>query len=159
MGSALTLICPVCNSSRIQQVADEYKDMRSSFGRVLQKKRSREQEEEQRRQLLDGVTRRQTPSLVIDTLYQESDTLDRSTRAAEQIHEVGASILSSLGQQNELLKSAQRKLLDVGNTLGLSRSVMRMIENRQNMDKILVYGGMLFTLIFLFGLLYFFKWK
>jgi len=53
------LISPICNSSRIQQVADEYKDMRSSFGRVLQKKRSREQEEEQRRQLLDGVTRRQ----------------------------------------------------------------------------------------------------
>lgn len=46
----------------------------------------------------------------------------------------------------------------MGNTLGLSRSVMRMIENRQTMDKMLVYGGMIFTLIFIFVLLYFFKW-
>lgn len=46
----------------------------------------------------------------------------------------------------------------MGNTLGLSRSVMRMIENRQNLDKMLVYGGMLLTLLFLFALLYFFKW-
>jgi hypothetical protein len=176
----------------------------------------------------------QVASLAIDSLYQESHSLDRSTRAAGQIHDMGSSILSSLGQQNEILKvrtplclscpflsrynyaptilrpasfryafiracvgllgvrrpgvvllrpfglkpalaavapffltnvfcashrqSAHKKLLDVGNTLGLSRSVMRMIENRQNLDKMIVYGGMLFTLLFLFGLLYFFKW-
>lgn len=102
--------------------------------------------------------RRQATSVAIDNLYQESNSLDRSNRAAQNIHEMGSSILSSLGQQNELIKSAHRKLLDVGNTLGLSRSVMRMIENRQNLDKMLVYGGMLLTLLFLFALLYFFKW-
>lgn len=130
---------------------------------------------------------RQATSVAIDNLYQESNSLDRSNRAAQNIHEMGSSILSSLGQQNELIKvhtsahclggggggddeqyltplcfafiqSAHRKLLDVGNTLGLSRSVMRMIENRQNLDKMLVYGGMLLTLLFLFALLYYFRW-
>src|SRR5690606_24824182 len=126
---------------RIQQIAEEYKDMRNSLGSLLQKRRSKEQEEEQRRQLLgEGRMRRQVrpllllllhvflclvalasdvsnssyrlsahsfhqaTSVAIDNLYQESNSLDRSNRAAQNIHEMGSSILSSLGQQNELIK-------------------------------------------------------
>jgi hypothetical protein len=43
-------------------------------------------------------------SVAIDNLYQESNSLDRSNRAAQNIHEMGSSILSSLGQQNEIIK-------------------------------------------------------
>ncbi len=39
-------------------------------------------------------------------------------------------------------QAAQRRLLDIANTLNLSRSLMRVIENRQKMDRMLVYGGM-----------------
>jgi hypothetical protein len=50
--------------SRIQQIAEEYKDMRNSLGSLLQKRRSKEQEEEQRRQLLEGRgSRRQVSSV------------------------------------------------------------------------------------------------
>jgi len=136
---------------------DEYKDMRNSIGSFLQKRRSHEEEEQQRKQLLEGRTRRQVASVTIDGLYQETASLDRSMRAADEIHEMGASILSSLGEQNDFLKSAQMKLLNIGHSLKLSRSVMKVIENRQNLDKILVYGGMVVVLILLAVLFYFFK--
>ena len=52
--------------------------------------------------------------------------------------------------------SAQRKLLDVMNTLGLSTSLMRVIERRQKLDQWLVYFGMLLTLAVIYAL---YSWK
>ncbi len=40
------------------------------------------------------------------------------------------------------LQSAQRKLFDVANSLGLSDSVLKVIDRRQKLDKRIVYGGM-----------------
>ena len=40
------------------------------------------------------------------------------------------------------LQSAQRKLFDVANSLGLSDSVLKVIDRRQKLDKQIVYGGM-----------------
>lgn len=57
-----------------------------------------------------------------------------------------------MGATRERLKTAQRKLFDVLNTLGLSESVLRIAERRQSMDKILVYGGMAFLTLMFFVL-------
>ena len=46
-------------------------------------------------------------------------------------------------------QSAQRKALDVLNSIGLSDSVLRMIDRRQQWDKWLTYGGMAATLLLL----------
>lgn len=40
------------------------------------------------------------------------------------------------------MQSAHRKLLDTLNSVGLSDSLMRVIERRQTLDKWIVYGGM-----------------
>ena len=46
---------------------------------------------------------------------------------------------------------AQRKMLDVMNTLGVSESLLRAAERRMKMDKWIVYGGMaVFTLVLFF---------
>ena len=55
-------------------------------------------------------------------------------------------MLEALGQQRSALKGIERKVLDLANTLGVSNSVMRVIERRQLVDKAIVYGGMLLTL-------------
>jgi len=46
-------------------------------------------------------------------------------------------------------QSAQRKALDVLNSIGLSDSVLRLIDRRQQWDKRLAYGGMVVTLLVL----------
>ena len=40
------------------------------------------------------------------------------------------------------LQAAHRKMLDALNSVGLSDSLLRVIERRQRLDKWLVYGGM-----------------
>ena len=47
-----------------------------------------------------------------------------------------------MGATRERLKGAQRRALDVLHTLGLSDTVMRLIERRQSRDKLITYGGM-----------------
>ena len=46
-------------------------------------------------------------------------------------------------------QKAHTTLLDVGNVLGLSNSLLRVISQRQSGDKMLVYGGMLLTTLLL----------
>ena len=57
-----------------------------------------------------------------------------------------------MGGQRERLLSGQRRIGDVLGTIGLSRSLLRVIDRRHRGDQFLVYGLMLVTLILL-GLL------
>lgn len=50
-----------------------------------------------------------------------------------------------------LVQSAHRKALDVLNTVGISNSVLRLIERRNRVDQWIKYAGMLLTVIFLFA--------
>ena len=52
------------------------------------------------------------------------------------------------------MQSAQRKALDILNSLGLSDSLLRVIDRRQRMDKWITYGGMLFICLLIGGLLW-----
>ena len=65
--------------------------------------------------------------------------------------ESGRASLESLGQQREALKGIQRRAFDIMSMLGVSNSVMRMIERRSENDKMLVYAGMVVTLICIYG--------
>ena len=58
-------------------------------------------------------------------------------------------MLGNLNDQRGALKSVQKKVLSVANSLGVSNSVIKTIESRQFWDKVILYGGMLFTLLLL----------
>lgn len=47
-------------------------------------------------------------------------------------------------------------MLDVANVLGISHSVIRMIEGREKVDAYIVYGGIFFIVLVVLGL-YFWK--
>lgn len=57
-----------------------------------------------------------------------------------------------------ILQGAQRKMLDVSNMLGLSNTVMRLIEKRTFQDKIILFGGMILTLIIMYYIYKYFGW-
>jgi len=83
--------------------------------------------------------------------------LNRSVTIARDVEDAGYSILGGIGHQNEQIKTIQKKVYDIGITLGLSKSVMKVIERKQFVDKLLVYGGMLVTLAILFLLWYYLR--
>lgn len=65
-------------------------------------------------------------------------------------------MLGNLRSQRETLKGAQKRIMDIGNTLGLSNHTMRLIERRIHEDKYVFFGGMGVTTIVIFLILYYF---
>lgn len=62
----------------------------------------------------------------------------------------GENLLGNVKIQNSTLKEVKRKILSVSNTLGLSNTLIRMIERRSASDKYILYGGMIITCIIMF---------
>ena len=62
----------------------------------------------------------------------------------------GEDTLTNLKEQNSALKFIKTKMLNVTNSLGLSNTLIRMIERRNQSDKFVLYGGMVFTLFIMF---------
>ncbi|PWN37538.1 uncharacterized protein FA14DRAFT_116981 [Meira miltonrushii] len=67
----------------------------------------------------------------------------------------GKEVWTNLTEQRDILKGTQRRLRDVGVTLGLSRDVIGYIERRSTQDNILFVVGAIFTLICFY---YIYKW-
>jgi Golgi SNAP receptor complex protein 2 len=80
-------------------------------------------------------------------MLREGDFLKRTEGQLDEYIGRGMAVLDNLVEQRGFLKDAQRKVLDAGNTLGLSRDTIRFIERRTTQDKYIFYGGAIFTLV------------
>jgi Golgi SNAP receptor complex protein 2 len=69
----------------------------------------------------------------------------------------GQAVLGDLNQQREMLKSTQRKLYSVGNTLGISGDTIRMIERRAREDKWIFGGGVVVFFVFCWLVLHYLR--
>lgn len=69
----------------------------------------------------------------------------------------GQAVLGDLGQQREMLKSTQRRLYSVGNTLGISGDTIRMIERRAKQDKWIFGAGVVVFFLFCWLVLHFLR--
>ncbi|CAH8461932.1 unnamed protein product [Schistosoma rodhaini] len=79
----------------------------------------------------------------------------RLSNVGKQIDDMllsGSFSLSALQEQGMTLKKAQRRIMDILNTLGLSNTVMRLIERRSHQDKILFWVLVAVTLILFWGI-------
>lgn len=81
--------------------------------------------------------------MTVGALLAERTSVAHSASMVDEFTDLAGSVLGSLRQQRGVMKSAHRKVLDVASTLGMSNTLMRMIERRTVGDKILVYGGVL----------------
>lgn len=68
----------------------------------------------------------------------------------------GHGVLDGLRTQRETLKGAHKRILDIGNTLGLSNHTMKLIEKRISEDKYVLFGGMGVTLFVIILIIYYF---
>lgn len=91
-------------------------------------------------------------------LAKEHRKLQESSHMLDNVLEQGRDVLRNLGRQNTTIKGARRKLLDAANVMGLSHSLVNVIERRHNMDKFIVCALMFFSFLLLFVLYYLFKW-
>ena len=143
--------------SRVERLAQDFYGFRASVERHWQRMSQSERERRIRSELFDGRTSEDSSgSSAVDAYLKEAESLERSKNYVNSLKEYGTSVLKQMDEQGDLLKSARRKVWDVANTLGLSNSLMKIIQRRERGDKWLVYGGMLVTTSVLAGLWWFY---
>lgn len=89
-------------------------------------------------------------SIMIDAALQHNQRMHQANRQVDELLFTGSSILSNLRDQRGTLKGIQRRVLDMMTTLGLSNTVMRLIDRRTHQDKYILFGGMIVTCIIMF---------
>lgn len=62
----------------------------------------------------------------------------------------GYHVLTNLQDQRGVLKRTKTRMLNFANTLGLSNTVLQLIERRTYQDKFILFGGMIVTIVIIF---------
>jgi len=112
----------------------------------------------------EDLMRRVTDDAEFRSLVGEYDaesgsmkSVRRSASMVDELLETGASVLGNLGEQSATLRSAKRKMISLLDNMGVSSTLLRVIDRRQRLDAIIVYGGMLLTVVFLLIVWWIFK--
>ncbi|ODA77452.1 hypothetical protein RJ55_07081 [Drechmeria coniospora] len=69
----------------------------------------------------------------------------------------GQAVLGDLGHQREMLKSTQKRLYSVANTLGVSGDTIRMVERRAREDKWIFLAGVITFFLFCWLVLHYLR--
>eukprot|EP01031_Cornospumella_fuschlensis_P038202 gene38202-46420_t len=87
----------------------------------------------------------------------ESGSLARSSQSLNEYIAIGRETLSELISQRERLKGIQRKAIDMLNYLGISGNMLKGVEKRDAVDRIIVFAGMAIILLVLLFIWWFVK--
>lgn len=91
-----------------------------------------------------------------ETMIQMDDSLNHhhklqnTHKGMDELLSHGSSVIENLRNQRSSLKGIKTKMLNIANTLGMSNTVMRLIEKRTTQDKLILFGGMIITTVVMF---------
>ncbi|KAL1209908.1 Membrin-11 [Cardamine amara subsp. amara] len=136
---------------KTEQVGEETEYLNQSLEKYMSRNQRKMMEAKERADLLGRASGEGAYILqIFDEEAQAMNSVKNSKRMLEDSFSSGVAILSKYAEQRDRLKSAQRKALDVLNTVGLSNSVLRLIERRNRVDTWIKYAGMIATVVVLF---------
>lgn len=146
---------------RVDQIKYNFQLLRSSINSLKSQRMRKIQEEKEREELLrtDFTSLSREPHTAIrmhdaDARYQSS--LRNVNKNVDHIMDTGKEILNNLRVQRSTLSNARTRILDIGSKLGLSTSLMKMIERRSLQDQYFLYTGIVITLFLMFALYWYF---
>lgn len=88
---------------------------------------------------------------------REQSFFSSSNATLDEYLERGRTVLGDLGDQRETLKGVQKKIYNVGNTLGISGDTIRMVERRAKQDKWIFGGGCVVFVVFVYLVLHYLR--
>lgn len=133
---------------RVDQLKYDSRHLTAALNSWRNKMIKKQREESEREALLSRTfTTNDHVDIMIDHNVQHNSSLRNAIHGVDDILQSGNSILDSLRSQRITLKGAHKKLIDIGNTLGLSNTTMRLIEERIRQDGFVLVGGILFTCV------------
>ncbi|KAL1491346.1 hypothetical protein ABEB36_011955 [Hypothenemus hampei] len=134
---------------RSDQLKYDNRHLQAALEAAKQRRIRRETAANEREQLLN---RRFAPNpdlmaINMDYALQHHGSLNNANRGVDEMIYTGANTLESLRSQRSTLKGAQRRIMDMANTLGLSNHTMRLIEKRVGEDKLVFVAGIIITFL------------
>mmetsp|Transcript_5273 Transcript_5273/g.13637 ORF Transcript_5273/g.13637 Transcript_5273/m.13637 type:complete len:159 (+) Transcript_5273:121-597(+) len=135
---------------RIGQLQADSQDLTMRLSTSRRQLARKQAEDKRREELLNtkfDAHKGDTYISMLDDDLRHNGRLQGATRAMDELLMHGEAIKSTLYSQREMIKGTKRRLMDVAHTLGLSNTVMRLIEQRTLQDKAILYGGMVLTLL------------
>jgi hypothetical protein len=94
-------------------------------------------------------------SVVIQEYQDEADSLKRSDSHLESYLEQGESVLADLRAQRERIRGVGGKMRDILGSIGVSRSLLRLAERQNAIDRYTVYGGIAVVMLVFYVTYYF----
>lgn len=138
---------------RVKQLKYDCQHLQAAL-RIMQHRRyTKEQELQEREELLSRkfTTNDQSEtSIFMDHTLQQNTSLHNAHNNMDELIGSGGNILTNLRDQRTTLKGAHKKVLDIANSLGMSTTVLRLIERRGTQDKYILFAGMIITCIVIF---------
>uniref|UniRef100_M8C341 Membrin-11 n=1 Tax=Aegilops tauschii TaxID=37682 RepID=M8C341_AEGTA len=139
-----------------RMLSEEVDSLKETLDKHSLRQRKRILEAKERAELFERANGESSHVLqIFDDEAQAMQSARSSSRMLDEAFETGVAILHKYSDQRDRLKSAQRKALDVLNTVGLSNSVLKLIEKRHRVDKRIAYGGMIITVVLMVA---FWRW-
>ncbi|GAB9463513.1 Serine/threonine-protein kinase PRP4 [Globisporangium polare] len=138
-------------AKKLQQLRNETQALGNTLEQHIYHVSRREVEARERESLLNRRNGGFDGSNSAMYASQESASLQNSSQMVSDLTMLSQSILGDLGDQRNRMKSARTKVLDIANRLGLSSSLLRVIERRDTVDFWIVIAGMIVTVLFLYG--------
>ncbi|KAF3455288.1 hypothetical protein FNV43_RR05736 [Rhamnella rubrinervis] len=121
---------------KVEQIAEEADSLKQSLDKYFVRNQKRMTEAKERAELLGRANGESAHVLrIFDEEAQAMQSVRNSSRLLEEASATGEAILFKYSEQRERLKRAQRKAFDVLNTVGLSNTVLKLIERRHRGDK------------------------
>ncbi|KAF0355135.1 snare region anchored in the vesicle membrane C-terminus-domain-containing protein [Gigaspora rosea] len=143
------------------KLRDDYNELKSQFDRLKQREANK-MAQNSRAELLERRHNTSTPEYPFQHgssreqyALREHDFLNETDSKLDEFIAHGREVLHNLYDQNNTLKSAQRRMLDAANTLGLSRNVIQYIERRSTQDKWIFIGGVVLTLFSMWAIVHY----
>ena len=83
----------------------------------------------------------------LDNEYKINAAASASNNMVAQYIEMGRATIGSLRAQRAVLENVQGRLVDAGHAMGLSSSLMAVIQRRDFVDRLIVTSGMAVVLL------------
>lgn len=137
---------------KVDQLIYDQRHLEAALRNYRQKQCLQKKEQQEREELLQRkfTTNNGDTSIMIDHALQHNTQLHNASQGVDDLLGSGSSILTNLREQKAALKGVQKRILDVASTLGLSNTLIRLIDKRGTQDKWIVFGGILVTCVIMF---------
>lgn len=142
---------------RVEQLKSDVRHLSSSHRSYRANLWQRDQRLKEREQLLAtkfttnaAANSGSDTSILIDRALEHNSALKRSHGGIDDLLAQGHAMIDNLRDQRNILKGVQKKILDVASTLGMSNTVIRLIERRSEGDKYVLIAGMVITSLIMF---------